>query len=418
MIRVLHTPGHRPEHCCFEVDRRLARRRAVARDHRRLAPDRRCRSARPRLGGVEGATRPVRKPAAAARARRRRRGLSRPRRGLSLWCRDELEGLLDDRLRAARSTGRWASDQDEFVQDRANSSRHAPEHGPHRRAEPRARSSQPSRRSEPSTRQTAQQFSTSGRRASSSPGTCPARSTCPFSGSSFATKSALRAHLRRARRDPRVLDRGRRGAAQGFARSASSSSAGTSPSRRERDARARSRSRSSTSLLAEGEVEVLDVREKSERDEGYIDGTRHIPYRLVRACVDDLRSERPVITICTSGSRAVIAASVLAANGIDAHPVLGGGVEDWAERGGKTVHFRRCGNSRPIRPATLRPREHKESRPRIARTPMRASTRRLASARRPSETKASAARRRARPRLAASRSLRRSPQLRGSHPMR
>ena len=97
-------------------------------------------------------------------------------------------------------------------------------------------------------------------------------------------------------------------------------------------------------LLEQGEVEVLDVREKSERDEGYIDGTRHLPYRLVRACVDDLRSERPVVTICTSGSRAVIAASVLAANGIEAHPVLGGGVEDWAERGGKTVQFRRCGS--------------------------------------------------------------------------
>ena len=90
-------------------------------------------------------------------------------------------------------------------------------------------------------------------------------------------------------------------------------------------------------LLAEGTVEVLDVREKSERDEGYIEGTRHLPYRLIRACVDDLRSERPVITICSSGSRAAIAASVLAANGIESHPVLGGGVEDWAERGGKTV---------------------------------------------------------------------------------
>ena len=97
-------------------------------------------------------------------------------------------------------------------------------------------------------------------------------------------------------------------------------------------------------LLSEGTVEVLDVREKSERDGGYIDGTRHLPYRLVRACVDDLRTERMVVTICSSGSRAVIAASVLAANGIEARPVVCGGVEDWAERGGKTVQFRRCGS--------------------------------------------------------------------------
>jgi hydroxyacylglutathione hydrolase len=95
--------------------------------------------------------------------------------------------------------------------------------------------------------------------------------------------------------------------------------------------------------LAENNVEVLDVREKSERDEGYIEGTRHLPYRIVRKCLDDLPEDRPIVTICSSGSRASIAASVIAASGKEAHPVLGGGVEDWADRGGKTVQFRRCG---------------------------------------------------------------------------
>ena len=42
------------------------------------------------------------------------------------------------------------------------------------------------------------------------------------------------------------------------------------------------------SFLAENNVEVLDVREKSERDEGFIEGTRHLPYRIVRKCLDDL----------------------------------------------------------------------------------------------------------------------------------
>jgi hydroxyacylglutathione hydrolase len=97
-------------------------------------------------------------------------------------------------------------------------------------------------------------------------------------------------------------------------------------------------------LLAEGEVTVLDVREKDERDEGYIAGSRHVPYRLVPAWIDDLRGAQPLVTICSSGSRAAIAASVLAAEGIDARPVLHGGVNDWAERGGETVSFRRCGS--------------------------------------------------------------------------
>jgi hydroxyacylglutathione hydrolase len=97
-------------------------------------------------------------------------------------------------------------------------------------------------------------------------------------------------------------------------------------------------------LLADGEVTVLDVREKDERDEGYIAGSRHVPYRLVPAWIDDLRDAQPLVTICSSGSRAAIAASVLAAEGIEARPVLHGGVDDWAERGGDTVAFRRCGS--------------------------------------------------------------------------
>ncbi len=97
-------------------------------------------------------------------------------------------------------------------------------------------------------------------------------------------------------------------------------------------------------VLANGNVEVLDVRENSERDEGYIEGTRHIPYRIVRKLLDDLPEDKPIVTICSSGARASIAASVIAAAGKEVQPVLGGGVEDWADRGGSTVQFRRCGS--------------------------------------------------------------------------
>jgi glyoxylase-like metal-dependent hydrolase (beta-lactamase superfamily II)/rhodanese-related sulfurtransferase len=96
-------------------------------------------------------------------------------------------------------------------------------------------------------------------------------------------------------------------------------------------------------LLAAGEIEVLDVREKDERDGGYIAGTRNIPYRLLRVCGIPL-GEKPVVTICNTGARAAIAASILSANGIEARPVLHGGVHTWRERGGHTVEFRRCGN--------------------------------------------------------------------------
>jgi hydroxyacylglutathione hydrolase len=97
-------------------------------------------------------------------------------------------------------------------------------------------------------------------------------------------------------------------------------------------------------VLSSEDVEVIDVREPHERDQGYIAGSRNIPYRLVREWADDLQGGKPLVVICSSGSRATVAASVLAAAGIEARPVLHGGVQDWAERGGETVSFRRCGS--------------------------------------------------------------------------
>jgi rhodanese-related sulfurtransferase len=97
-------------------------------------------------------------------------------------------------------------------------------------------------------------------------------------------------------------------------------------------------------LVAEDAVEVIDVRELHERDDGYIPGSRNIPYRLLREYGEELKdASRPVVTICDSGTRAAVAASVLAAVGVDARPVLHGGVPAWEALGNQTVAFRRCG---------------------------------------------------------------------------
>jgi glyoxylase-like metal-dependent hydrolase (beta-lactamase superfamily II)/rhodanese-related sulfurtransferase len=96
-------------------------------------------------------------------------------------------------------------------------------------------------------------------------------------------------------------------------------------------------------LLTEGAT-VIDVREKDERDDGYIPGSRNIPYRLLGICGADIPADQPVVTVCESGARASIAASILAARGYDARPVVDGGVSQWRERGGATVSFRRCGS--------------------------------------------------------------------------
>ncbi len=97
-------------------------------------------------------------------------------------------------------------------------------------------------------------------------------------------------------------------------------------------------------LMADDAVEVLDVREPAEHADGYIPGSRNMPYRLVRRCGDLLSTDKPIVTVCETGLRAAVAASALAHEGLDARPVVGGGVTEWEERHA-TVAFRRCGDS-------------------------------------------------------------------------
>jgi hydroxyacylglutathione hydrolase len=93
-------------------------------------------------------------------------------------------------------------------------------------------------------------------------------------------------------------------------------------------------------LLDEGAVQLVDVREAYERDAGYIPGSRNVPYRLLRRSGGDaLDATTPVVTICESGACAVIAASILQREGFDASVVAHGGVHDFPE----LVTFRRCG---------------------------------------------------------------------------
>jgi glyoxylase-like metal-dependent hydrolase (beta-lactamase superfamily II) len=96
--------------------------------------------------------------------------------------------------------------------------------------------------------------------------------------------------------------------------------------------------------LIEAGATVIDVREHDERDEGYIPGSRSVPYRLMRSCCPDLPDGRPIVTICNSGPRAAVAASILRAKGLDARPVLDGGMNHWLARGATAVTFRRCGS--------------------------------------------------------------------------
>ncbi len=94
-------------------------------------------------------------------------------------------------------------------------------------------------------------------------------------------------------------------------------------------------------LLDSTDVQVVDVRETTERDSGYIPGSRNIPYRLLRKLGSGaLERSKPVVTVCESGPRAAIAASLLQREGFDVRAVTDGGVNTFS---GDVVAFRRCG---------------------------------------------------------------------------
>jgi glyoxylase-like metal-dependent hydrolase (beta-lactamase superfamily II)/rhodanese-related sulfurtransferase len=82
------------------------------------------------------------------------------------------------------------------------------------------------------------------------------------------------------------------------------------------------------------ELQLLDVRELAEWEEGHIPGSLHTPYHdLGRTLPEGLDEHRPVAVMCNSGPRAAVAASLLKRQGIeDVIHVVDGGVKDLLAR--------------------------------------------------------------------------------------
>jgi glyoxylase-like metal-dependent hydrolase (beta-lactamase superfamily II)/rhodanese-related sulfurtransferase len=81
-------------------------------------------------------------------------------------------------------------------------------------------------------------------------------------------------------------------------------------------------------LLADGSAELVDVREDGERAESPLPGSVDVPYRLAGDLAPTLPRDRVLVTVCETGARAAVAASVLAAHGLDARPLVGAGVPE------------------------------------------------------------------------------------------
>ncbi len=69
---------------------------------------------------------------------------------------------------------------------------------------------------------------------------------------------------------------------------------------------------------------LIDVRTAGEFSRGHVPGAVNIPLSNIERRIDELDGERPVWLICRSGNRSHIAATALAARGVEAINVAGG----------------------------------------------------------------------------------------------
>jgi hydroxyacylglutathione hydrolase len=85
---------------------------------------------------------------------------------------------------------------------------------------------------------------------------------------------------------------------------------------------------------ADRSLQILDVREHSEREQGYIPGSLFEPWHDIDNLPDGLDPDRPVAVLCASGQRAAVAASLLQRHGAKRVVHVGeGGVPKWGKLG-------------------------------------------------------------------------------------
>jgi hydroxyacylglutathione hydrolase len=82
-------------------------------------------------------------------------------------------------------------------------------------------------------------------------------------------------------------------------------------------------------LLTEDAVTLIDVRNLAERELGTIAGAVHIPLAQLRARLQQVPTDKPIVVHCASGWRSSAAASLLRAHGFENVSDLVGGYAEW-----------------------------------------------------------------------------------------
>lgn len=85
-------------------------------------------------------------------------------------------------------------------------------------------------------------------------------------------------------------------------------------------------------LLAEGPLQLIDVRQPEEHEAGRIAGDRLIELDRLNSEAQTIDRVRTVVFYCRSGGRSAMAAEAFAQAGYDAHS-MAGGLLDWDAAG-------------------------------------------------------------------------------------
>lgn len=85
--------------------------------------------------------------------------------------------------------------------------------------------------------------------------------------------------------------------------------------------------------LAANEIQLVDVRNPDEYQDGHISQARNIPLGWLPSHYAELTPEKPVVVNCLTGIRSQVAASLLRANGFKQVANLEGGFAAWKEAG-------------------------------------------------------------------------------------
>jgi rhodanese-related sulfurtransferase len=77
-------------------------------------------------------------------------------------------------------------------------------------------------------------------------------------------------------------------------------------------------------LLAEGEIQLIDVRQQAEHLAGRIAGGRLIELDRLAGAAQSIDPNRPVVFYCRTGARSALACQAFRQAGYDAHNLAGG----------------------------------------------------------------------------------------------